>query len=217
MAAAGRAARARAAGRPATSRRRRALRPTPEARRADLLDAAERCFAERGYHATTVDEIAARAGVSKGAFYWHFETKRDAFTALVDRLVDVVQPRWRELAAGTSPLAALRELLAASPDLARPALALADASLEYMAEASRDRALSRRLAEQLRTGCRVLAELIRRGVAAGEFRDVDPDATAVAIVAAAKGLRLLEKVDPELDFDGSWSAMIDLVLRGLAR
>jgi len=192
-------------GKPGTARKpargrgrsRQRARPTPEARRADLLDAAERCFAERGYHATTVDAIAERAGVSKGAVYWHFESKREVFTALIDRLVGDVQPRWRELAAGASARTALRGMLEAGPGLAKPSIALADASLEYMAEASRDPALSRRLGAQLRSGLDIVAELIRRGIAAGEFREVDADAYAAAIVAAGKGLRLLDQVDSE--------------------
>jgi TetR/AcrR family transcriptional regulator len=186
-------------------------------RKADLLDAAERCFAERGYHETTVDAIAERAGVSKGAFYWHFESKRDVFTALVERMAGDLQPRWQAFGATGGAATALRRLLGAAPGLSEPALLLADASLEYMAEARRDPALSRRLAEQFRQGREVLAELIRRGIAEGEFRDVDAEAYASAIVAGGKGLGLLRMLDPELDFDGAWRAMLDLVLRGLAR
>jgi AcrR family transcriptional regulator len=186
-------------------------------RRADLLDAAERCFAERGYHQTTVDEIAGRAGVSKGAFYWHFDTKRDAFTALVDRMAGEVQPRWREMAAGVSPTAALRAMLEGAPGLAEQSLALADASLEYMAEARRDPALLERLGAQLRMGREVIGEQIRRGIEAGEFRDVDAEAYAAAIVGAGKGLGLLRVFDSDLAFEQAWQAMIELVLRGLAR
>ncbi len=195
----------------------RRTRPTPEARRADLLDAAERCFAERGYHATTVDAIAERAGVSKGAFYWHFETKRDVFTALIDRMVGELHPRWLELAAGRSASAGLRDTLEAAPALSEPSLALADASLEYMAEARRDRALSRRLATHLRSGRDLLAELIRRGIAEGDFREVDAEAYASAIVGAGKGLGLLRVFEPDLDFERAWSALVDIALRGLAR
>jgi AcrR family transcriptional regulator len=186
-------------------------------RKADLLDAAERCFAERGYHETTVDAIAERAGVSKGAFYWHFESKRDAFTALVDRMAGEVQPRWRELATGVSAAAALRAMLAGAPGLAEQSLALADASLEYMAEARRDPDLLARLGAQLRMGREVIAEQVRRGIEAGEFREVDAEAYAAAIIGASKGLGLLRVFDSELDFERSWAAMIDLVLRGLAR
>lgn len=198
----------------ATPRRRRA---PPQVRRADLLDAAERCFAERGYHETTVDAIAERAGVSKGAFYWHFDTKRDAFTALVDRMAGEVQPRWREMANGMSAAAALRTMLEGAPGLAEQSLALADASLEYMAEARRDPALLARLGAQLRMGREVISEQVRRGIEAGEFRAVDADAYASAIIGAGKGLGLLRVFDSGLDFERSWAAMIELVLRGLAR
>jgi AcrR family transcriptional regulator len=186
-------------------------------RRADLLDAAERCFAERGYHGTTVDAIAERAGVSKGAFYWHFESKRDVFTALVDRVVGEVQPVYRELAATPSARTALRQMLEAGPSLAEDSLALADASLEYMAEARRDPRLSRRLAAHLEIGRTLVAEQLRRGIADGELREVDVDACAAAIVGAGKGLGLLRVFDPAPDFARAWAALVDLVLRGLAR
>jgi hypothetical protein len=139
------------------------------------------------------------------------------FTALVDRMVGEAQPRWRESAMGSSSHAALREMLAVAPDISRPAVALADASLEYLAEASRDPDLSRRLALQLRAGCEILTAVIRRGIAAGEFQEVDAEAYALAIVAAGKGLRLLHKVDRAIDFERAWGAMVELALRGLSR
>ena len=54
---------------------------------AKLLKAAGAVFARRGYHAATLDEIAQRAGVSKGALYYNFASKEDLFLALLtDRL-----------------------------------------------------------------------------------------------------------------------------------
>jgi TetR/AcrR family transcriptional repressor of nem operon len=48
-----------------------------ETARTRLLDAALRVIREKGYHATTVDELCAAAGVTKGAFFHHFKTKED--------------------------------------------------------------------------------------------------------------------------------------------
>lgn len=61
-------------------------------RRAQLLAAAQQVFVERGYHATAMDEIADRAGVSKPVLYQHFPGKLELYLAILDRLnADLVQ------------------------------------------------------------------------------------------------------------------------------
>jgi AcrR family transcriptional regulator len=50
-----------------------------------LLEAAAEVFAKRGFHATTVDDVAERAGLTKGAVYSNFESKDSLFLALLDR------------------------------------------------------------------------------------------------------------------------------------
>lgn len=56
-----------------------------EARRSHILAAAQRCFARSGYHLTTIDDIAAEAGVSKGAPYVYFESKEALFHELYEQ------------------------------------------------------------------------------------------------------------------------------------
>src|SRR3954462_2194158 len=53
----------------------------------ELLRAAESVFAEHGLTASKVEDITARAGVSKGAFYLHFESKEDCFRQIVEGFV----------------------------------------------------------------------------------------------------------------------------------
>jgi AcrR family transcriptional regulator len=53
--------------------------------RARLLDAAEKVFVDRGFHAASVDEVAEEAGYSKGAVYSNFENKDELFLALLER------------------------------------------------------------------------------------------------------------------------------------
>jgi AcrR family transcriptional regulator len=59
---------------------------TAEDRRAELLDLAEELFFEIGYERTTVADIIARAGVSKGGFYHHFDSKEALLEALLARI-----------------------------------------------------------------------------------------------------------------------------------
>jgi AcrR family transcriptional regulator len=56
--------------------------------RARLLDAAEKVFVDRGFHAASVDEVAEEAGYSKGAVYSNFENKDELFLAVLERRVD---------------------------------------------------------------------------------------------------------------------------------
>ena len=62
----------------------RGVRLPRSARRAQLLEAAQAIFVDRGYHAAGMDEIAERAGVSKPILYQHFPGKRELYLALLD-------------------------------------------------------------------------------------------------------------------------------------
>jgi TetR/AcrR family transcriptional repressor of nem operon len=58
--------------------------PNPPSSRTKLLDAALRLLRESGYNATTVDDLCAAAGVTKGAFFHHFRSKEDLAVAAAD-------------------------------------------------------------------------------------------------------------------------------------
>lgn len=58
-----------------------------EETRAHILDAAERVFYDKGVSSTSLADIAASAGVTRGAIYWHFQNKVDVFQAMLDRLM----------------------------------------------------------------------------------------------------------------------------------
>jgi AcrR family transcriptional regulator len=61
-----------------------------EQTRQELLSAAEACFVSRGFHASSVDQVAERAGYTKGAVYSNFASKEDLFFAVYERRVEQV-------------------------------------------------------------------------------------------------------------------------------
>jgi len=93
---------------PARARRSR-TRMTAAQRREQLLEIARELFAERGFEGTSVEEIAARAGVSKPVVYEHFGGKEGAYAVVVDRETQVLHTAIRT--ALTTPGAGARELL----------------------------------------------------------------------------------------------------------
>jgi AcrR family transcriptional regulator len=78
-------------------RRTRAARAEGRAARDELLAAAMRVFAQRGYQQAGVDEIAAEAGYSKGALYWHFSGKEELLLALIEERIDAPMRELGEL------------------------------------------------------------------------------------------------------------------------
>jgi AcrR family transcriptional regulator len=71
-----------------------------EQTRDDLIAAAERLFVEGGFHATSLDQIAAAAGYTKGAVYSNFDAKEDLFFAVYERRAVEAERQMRELFAG---------------------------------------------------------------------------------------------------------------------
>lgn len=79
------------------------LRLSASARRTQLLEIARVVFAQRGYEATSVEEIAARAKVSKPIVYEHFGGKEGLYAVLVDREMEHVVTRISEAIASGTP------------------------------------------------------------------------------------------------------------------
>lgn len=90
----------------------RATPLSPEERRAQLLAAARRVFADRGYHKAGVSHIIREAGVARGTFYNYFESKRAVFTAVLESLTT-------ELTAAATPIDVTRSIPAQARDNVR--------------------------------------------------------------------------------------------------
>ncbi|MDP3768609.1 MAG: TetR/AcrR family transcriptional regulator [Dehalococcoidia bacterium] len=152
----------------------------------DLLAAARRVFAERGYEGATIDDIAQAAGCSKGAYYFHFASKEEALLALLDDWTAATSRRLKTAAGGSkSPHEALRRVLEAlySPETTtgvEPRLLL-----EFWSQAERTVEVRRRLAKAQRTWRRLLAEAFRRaqepGLAGHDFSAASAADTALAL------------------------------------
>src|SRR3954462_12461315 len=117
--------------------------------RDELLTAALRVFARRGYGQAGVDEIAAAAGYSKGALYWHFSGKEDLLLALIEERIDVPT---REMVALLESAQPERDMsVEAAREFARRLSTERDAVLldrEYWTLAIRDPELRARYAER---------------------------------------------------------------------
>ena len=129
--------------------RTRAARAEGRKARDELLTGALRVFARRGYREAGVEEIAAEAGYSKGAIYWHFSGKEELVTALIEERIDAPMRERFALLASALPERDMSEeatrAFAQQLDGEREALLL---EREYWSLAIRDPELRARYAER---------------------------------------------------------------------
>ena len=89
-----------------------ALRERYERRRREVIAAAARLFAERGYQATSISELTAATGLAAGGLYHYIESKDQLLISICDELLDPLLERAREIVAEPAPPAEqLRALL----------------------------------------------------------------------------------------------------------
>jgi AcrR family transcriptional regulator len=156
-----------------------------EARPAELLDAALDVFFEKGFAAARLEDIAARAGVSKGTVYLYFSSKEDVFDALVRAI----------------PQANVEQVRALAADPAVPADEMLGRVLRFVGLFLRDERMIKfprlivgeagnfpKLAETykrevIERGLGILSTLIERGIREGRFREVDARHAAYAAMA----------------------------------
>ena len=146
-----------------------------EATRARILAAAAVAFAGQGYDATGVAEICERAGVSKGAFYYHFQTKQALFLTLIDVWLQELnralkQPDPDHDTVPDRILAMSRRFQEILTSLA-PQVALI---MEFWTQASRDEALCQAVLSHYRAFQQFFVDLIELGVAEGTLSPIDP-------------------------------------------
>ena len=178
--------------------------------REDLLDAAMTLFCDGGFHGTTLDQVAAAAGYTKGAVYSNFASKEDLFFALYERRVEESVPRLREaLEAGTTPA-----------DIARVTVGSRRAGddgwlavfFEFWAHVLRHPELRERFEGLHRAARRPFVEATAR-MGLG----VDPEEWTVACYAMVTGLSLEQLTDPDLDAAAVAVRTLEMLLRGTER
>lgn len=192
------------------------------ATRRQLMEAALRVFSQNGYAATTLDDIAREAGVTRGAIYWHFSNKADLYNTLVSEVSSRASPVIdHALDEGGTVLDVLRRMFVRI--------------LSYMEEDEEFRAVQElvlfktAVTPEMEEGMRkkvagtkqmieVFSQMMKEGIDAGEIRaDLNPRDGALAMLAFQNGLSTLWLLDPTLfSIRDRAEAMADIFINGIA-
>ena len=173
-------------------------------RRLALLKAAFREVAERGFSDVTLEDIAVRAGVSKGVTLYYFESKEHLFRELFGWLIDSIHARMRDaVAAASGPVEKVRALVALifpSPSKNR---AFFRAYIDFCGLAARKESF-RQIDERFYAGCREIDRgIVDDGMRSGVFvvRDAGESASTMRAIFDGLMLQWLSEKDPEACFE----------------
>jgi AcrR family transcriptional regulator len=194
-----------------------------DARPQELIAAALELFVERGFAATRLEDVAARAGVSKGTLYLYFDSKEALFkeavrTSIVPAIGEAEQfmEKFEGSAADLirSIVMGWWKLIGSTPAGGIPKLITGEAgNFPELAQFYHDEVVVRALG--------MIARALKRGVDAREFRQVDADAAVLVMVAplvhyAIWSHSLAPCAPKHIDAERYFGAYLDLLFNGLA-
>jgi len=190
-----------------------------EIRKEEIIEAFFDVVAQKGFLRATMREIAEAAGCSQGMLHHYFENKEAMVLGFMEHLTDSYTAEIhdeiaeRELAADR-----MRFLFSWFLDLDRFDLRFSRAWMEFWVLSKTNPAISEAMTRCYKTVKTIIADIIRDGITAREFRKVDPDLMANLILGSLEGGTVLWVVDKEaLPVEATSKQRADLFLQYLKR
>ena len=189
-----------------------------EIRRKEILDAAMRCFVKKGYHASTIDDISREAGFTKGGIYWHFESKREIFMAIMEEHKRQVRSMWEKTGLGAMTESTMTEtgLSFLRKNLTNEWISNFIGEIEIEAlrsEKGRQGYLTIHKENRDR-----IKDLLKKAFEEGKIRKIDFESAATIQILMVEGLSRLYRIsDKELDYTRIWEVFSNIFINGVKK
>ena len=187
-------------------------------RKQQIFEAAMTCFGRQGYYLTKMDDIAEEAGLSKGALYWYFKSKKELFLSLFREIMGQLEMAWGAVAADSNSSAT--EKVLAMLSLLRGEFkefaSFFGVMMEAWAQTIHDDDVVELLDEFYQPYVQMMTQIIEQGIANNEFRVTNVEATTLVLLSMFDGVTLALGMGViKYDWDRLFDAISELTLRGL--
>jgi TetR/AcrR family acrAB operon transcriptional repressor len=191
--------------------------------RQDILKSALIVFGEKGFSAATLTQIAAEAGVTRGAIYWHFDNKAELYNTLIENYSAYGAAIGEQaIADGGSFVDILRRIFVRQLQAVEEDPDLRAIMEIHLFKTGLDPELQTALLQKIQSGQALLEGIsaaMSMGIAAGELRaDIDPLEIARAFLAFQNGLIYLWLLSPDsFSLRASAESMAEILVGGIMR
>jgi AcrR family transcriptional regulator len=192
---------------------------TKEERQYQILEAAMEVFVQNGYANTRMDDIVSQSGLSKGALYHHYPSKKDLFIALIDHWEVYCFPDFYSRNGGDRTASAiLRDFSIALLDVFKEKKYVFSAEVEFWALSNQDKEINDRSKTLYRKLLTLFELVLQKGIRKGEFKQLDTRAVSLIILSGFQGINWFcifgeDQVSPETYIEEFMNILIKSIKR----
>ena len=187
---------------------------TKEERQYQILEAAMEVFVINGYANTRMDDIVQKSGLSKGALYHHYPSKKELFIALIDHWEIYCFPDFYSGASvDRSASDTLRDFASAVLDVFKEKKYVFLAEVEFWALSNQDDEIKERSKSLYKKLLNLFELVLQKGIRTGEFKEIDTKAVSLILLTGFQGINWFcifgeDQVSPEKYIEESINILI---------
>lgn len=186
-------------------------------RKEKILEAALLCFNEKGYHKTSIDDIAIKGRISKGGLYYHFKSKDDLFLKLFHfRLNKYTEQLKTYIQQEKDPLKCIRILIRKWGLILKENEDFFKFCMEFSSMGTRQKDIRKEMTSFYKNSVQTFREIIDEGIALGEFKNVESERIARLIYFLSHGVfSTFFAVDCDFDLIEQHTFNMETLLKGI--
>ncbi|GEM_PF-687322 len=182
----------------------------------EIVNAAMKCFAKKGYHKTTINDITKEANLTKGGVYWHFKSKLDIFLSVIDEYKIINEDLSKKAQEALSDEYLIESGINYIKKMVENRIIVLIMSELFVESMRGDEVIQEELLN-IKTIFPSIKEIFKSAYVNGMLRKIDFNSFDEVIELLLMGLSQKAIMNSSFDFEAVWKSFCDVIFRGLIK